>query len=186
MSIHPIIKMGHPTLRQVAKTVAPEDMKAQMRTLIANMIETLHDAGGIGLAAPQINQAIQLAIIEVPGPSRYGVMNPTAHRIFQSGIDGYRPGEAGYWEGCLSVRVCAVYVSAAACPSGLHGRIRQEATLELQGFLATVVSTNLIIWPGGFMWITYDMTQPSSRTNGWRIKHLSPSIDAKPQRRNSS
>ena len=43
MSIHPIIKMGHPTLRQVAKPVAPADIdSAKMHTLIADMIETLH------------------------------------------------------------------------------------------------------------------------------------------------
>ena len=68
MSIHPIIKMGHPTLRQVAKPVARNEIDTPaMNALIADMIETLHDAGGIGLAAPQINQPLQLAIIEVPG-----------------------------------------------------------------------------------------------------------------------
>ena len=129
MSIHPIIKMGHPTLRQVAKTVAPEDIdSAQMHTLIADMIETLHDAGGIGLAAPQINQSIQLAIIEVPGgPSRYGVIEPIPLTVFFNPVlTVIDPEEAGYWEGLLVgagfARVC---ISAAACPSGLHGRIRQ-------------------------------------------------------------
>ena len=59
MSIHPIIKMGHPTLRQVAKPVAPADIDTpEMNALIADMIETLHDAGGIGfLAADQSTAA---------------------------------------------------------------------------------------------------------------------------------
>ena len=56
MSIHPIVKMGHPTLRKVASPVAPSDLdRPEMHTLIADMVETLHDAGGIGLAAPQID-----------------------------------------------------------------------------------------------------------------------------------
>ena len=130
MSIHPIIKMGHPTLRQVAKTVAPEDIdSAQMHTLIADMIETLHDAGGIGLAAPQINQSIQLAIIEVPGgPSRYGEMKPIPLTVFFNPVlTVIDPEEAGYWEGLFVgagfTRVC---VSAAACPRRLSGRFRQQ------------------------------------------------------------
>ena len=74
MSIYPIIKMGHPTLREVARPVGLDEIDhPEMHTLIADMVETLHQAGGIGLAAPQIDQPIQLAIIEVPGgPSRYG------------------------------------------------------------------------------------------------------------------
>ena len=70
MSIHPIIKMGHPTLRKVARLVGLDEIdRPEMHTLIADMVETLHQAGGIGLAAPQIDQPIQLAIIEVPGLS---------------------------------------------------------------------------------------------------------------------
>ena len=49
MIIYPIITMGHPTLRKVASPVAPSDIdRPEMHTLIADMVETLHDAGGIG------------------------------------------------------------------------------------------------------------------------------------------
>ena len=129
MSIHPIIKMGHPTFAALAKAVALADIETtEMRALIADMIETLHDAGGIGLAAPQINQPIQLAIIEVPGgPSRYGMIEPIPLTVFFNPVlTVIDPEEAGYWEGVLVgagfARVC---LSAAACPSGLHGRLRQ-------------------------------------------------------------
>ena len=143
MSIHPIIKMGHPTLRQVAKPVAPADIdSAKMHTLIADMIETLHDAGGIGLAAPQINQPIQLAIIEVPGgPSRYGEIEPIPLTVFFNPVlTVIEPEEAGYWEGCLSVPGLRGFVYRPQ-----HVRVDymdafgNDATLELQGFLATVV-----------------------------------------------
>lgn len=143
MTIHRIIKMGHPTLRQVARQVNREDIdSADMQVLIADMVETLHDAGGIGLAAPQINQPIQLAIIEVPGgPSRYGHIEPIPLTVFVNPVlTVLDDTEAGYWEGCLSVpglrgfvyrpqHVRVDYMDAAG----------NAAALELQGFLATVV-----------------------------------------------
>ena len=143
MSIHPIIKMGHPTLRQVAKPVALDDIDTpETNALIADMIETLHDAGGIGLAAPQINQPLQLANIEVPGgPSRYGEIQPIPLTVFFNPVlTVLSPEEAGYWEGCLSMpglrgfvyrpqHVRVDYLDA----SGNHTQ------LELKGFLATVV-----------------------------------------------
>ncbi len=143
MSIHPIIKMGHPTLRKPAKAVALADIETtEMKALIADMIETLHDAGGIGLAAPQINQPIQLAIIEVPGgPSRYGMIEPIPLTVFFNPVlTVIDPEEAGYWEGCLSVPGLRGFVSRPQ-----HVRVDytdasgKDATLELQGFLATVV-----------------------------------------------
>ncbi|MBL6815362.1 MAG: peptide deformylase, partial [Pseudomonadales bacterium] len=143
MSIHPIIKMGHPTLRKVASPVTPSDIdRPEMRTLIADMVETLHDAGGIGLAAPQINQPIQLAIIEVPGgPSRYGDIEPIPLTVFfNPEMTVLNPAEAGYWEGCLSVPGLRGFVHRPQ-----HVRVNylditgKQASLELEGFLATVV-----------------------------------------------
>ena len=143
MSIHPIIKMGHPTLRQVAKPVAPADIDTpEMNALIADMIETLHDAGGIGLAAPQINQPLQLAIIEVAGgPSRYGEIEPIPLTVFFNPVlTVLDPEEAGYWEGCLSVPGLRGFVYRPQ-----HVRVDymdalgSAAALELKGFLATVV-----------------------------------------------
>jgi len=143
MSIHPIIKMGHPTLRQVAQPVDTQDIDTpEMTTLIADMIDTLHHAGGIGLAAPQINRPIQLAIIEVPGgPSRYGEIEPIPLTVFfNPRLTVLDPAEAGYWEGCLSVPGLRGFVYRPQ-----HFRVDylnqagESASLELQGFLATVV-----------------------------------------------
>ena len=143
MSIHPIIKMGHPTLRQVAREVSPADIDTgEMETLIADMIETLHDAGGIGLAAPQINRSLQLAIIEVPGgPSRYGEIQAIPLTIFFNPVlTVLSPVEAGYWEGCLSVPGLRGFVERPQhVRVNYMDRTGNDASLELQGFLATVV-----------------------------------------------
>ena len=111
MSIYPIIKMGHPTLRKVSSPVASSDIdRPEMRTLIADMVETLHDAGGIGLAAPQIDRPIQLAIIEVPGgPSRYGEIEAVPlTAFFNPVLTVLDPAEAGYWKVVCRYRAFAV------------------------------------------------------------------------------
>lgn len=60
-----IINVGEPVLRSVARPLTPEEIRsARIRELIEHMRETLSDAPGVGLAAPQIGEALQLAIIE--------------------------------------------------------------------------------------------------------------------------
>ncbi len=143
MSVLNIIRMGHPTLRTPASEVAKDDIvSTSMNTLIEDMVETLEDAGGIGLAAPQINLPIRLAIIQVPGgPSRYGDIDSAPLTVFfNPRITVLDPASAGYWEGCLSVPGLRGYVQRPQ-----HVRVdyltrdAEEATLELTGFLATVV-----------------------------------------------
>jgi hypothetical protein len=69
------------------------------------MVDTLHHAGGIGLAAPQIDVPVRLAIIEIPGgASRYGEIPAMPLTVFANPrIEVVNPATAGYWEGCLSV-----------------------------------------------------------------------------------
>ena len=64
--IRQIIRMGHPTLRQVADPYPQEKIGSQeFHELVEDMRETLHEAGGIGLAAPQIDVPYRLAVIEI-------------------------------------------------------------------------------------------------------------------------
>lgn len=61
----PIVKYGHPALRQKGARV--ETITPEIAQLIADMMETMRDAHGIGLASQQIGQAIQLTVIDVTG-----------------------------------------------------------------------------------------------------------------------
>jgi peptide deformylase len=55
----------------------------QLQALLADMVDTLHDYGGIGLAAPQIGEPLRLAIIEIDGgPTRYGELAPLPLTVF--------------------------------------------------------------------------------------------------------
>jgi peptide deformylase len=142
MAVRKIIRMGHPMLRQVARPLTAEEIRSPgLRVLIDDMVDTLRDYGGIGLAAPQIAEPVRVAIVEIPGgKSRYGdipempltaFLNPT--------IEVVDPAARGYWEGCLSVPGLRGFVERPQ-----HVKVRyttlegEPAGLELQGFLATV------------------------------------------------
>ena len=54
-----------------------------MQLLIRDMVDTLADSGGIGLAAPQIDEDLRVAIIEIPGgPTRYGDIEAMPLTVF--------------------------------------------------------------------------------------------------------
>jgi peptide deformylase len=142
MTVRRIIRMGHPTLRQRAREVTREELAApEIHRLVEDMVDTLHDAGGIGLAAPQIDVPLRLAIVEIPGGrSRYGEIPSMPLTVFVNPeIEVIDPTTAGYWEGCLSVPGLRGYVERPQ-----HVRVTAldlEGTpirLELSGFLATV------------------------------------------------
>ena len=60
-----IVQAGEPVLRRPARALRPNEIRSrEIRELIQQMKETMHAAPGVGLAAPQIGQGIQLAVIE--------------------------------------------------------------------------------------------------------------------------
>ncbi|MDP9096930.1 MAG: peptide deformylase [Pseudomonadota bacterium] len=105
MSILKIARMGHPVLLQRAEPVA-DPTAPEIRRLIDDMIETMEDAGGAGLAAPQVHVPLRLFVFRVPagrttaaeGDGEMGntvVINPALEFI---GDD-----KVLRWEGCLSI-----------------------------------------------------------------------------------
>ena len=142
MAVRKIIRMGHPALRQPAREVAPEDVgSAAMHRLVADMIDTLHDYGGIGLAAPQINEGIRLAIIEIPGgPTRYGELRQQPLTVcINPGIEILDAETEGHWEGCLSVPGLRGFVERPRGIRVAYTNLRGEReSLAAEGFLATV------------------------------------------------
>jgi peptide deformylase len=142
MAIRRIIRMGHPVLREVARPLEPAEIGSEATArLIADMVDTLHDYGGIGLAAPQIGQSLRLAIIEIPaGPSRYGELESMPLTVFINPVvEVLNPQTEGYWEGCLSVPGLRGFVERPQHVKITYTTDRAEpGELELQGFFATV------------------------------------------------
>ena len=110
MAVRKIIRMGHPTLRRPALPLEDSDIGSDaVHRLVVDMIDTLHDYGGIGLAAPQVNESVRLAIVELPGgPSRYGELPELPLTIFVNPeIEVIDPAIAGYWKGVSPCRAYA-------------------------------------------------------------------------------
>jgi peptide deformylase len=142
MAVRKIVRMGHPVLRLPAEPLPREAIASdETRRLIVDMIDTLHDYGGIGLAAPQIGESIRLAIIEIPeGGSRYGDIPGMALTVFVNPTITVLAEETkGFWEGCLSVPGLRGFVDRPQ-----HVRVdyldlsAEPQSIELEGFLATV------------------------------------------------
>lgn len=92
--IRKIVYLPNPVLRKVAKPVT--EFNAELQNLIEDMFETMYEARGVGLAAPQIGISLQLSVIDVEGDgkNKLVIINPEII---------VREGEKEYQEGCLSV-----------------------------------------------------------------------------------
>ena len=101
MSILKVARMGHPVLRQRAQPLDKAALRNPLtQKLIDDMIETMHEYHGVGLAAPQIHEGLRLFVAlldEEPGPDSdaMAIVNP---EITPQGTD-IQEG----WEGCLSI-----------------------------------------------------------------------------------
>ncbi len=142
MTIQTIIRMGHPTLRQVAQPYPVDQIGSEpFKVLIEDMKETLHHAGGIGLAAPQIDVSYQVVIVEIENPkTRYGEVEQIPFSVFVNPVISVLNQEvAGYWEGCLSIPGMMGYVER---PQQLRidylNEKGEKVVIEPDGFLATV------------------------------------------------
>jgi peptide deformylase len=81
-----------PVLRQKAKRVRKID--GSILKLIDDMVQTMYEIGGVGLAAPQVGVSLRVAVIEIPGEETIVLVNPEVVK---------RSGEMEVTEGCLSV-----------------------------------------------------------------------------------
>lgn len=69
MAVLNIVRMGHPVLRRRAEEIVDPDLP-DWATLAADMVETMDEAGGVGLAAPQVNRDVRLIVFRVPRDRR--------------------------------------------------------------------------------------------------------------------
>ena len=73
MAVLKVAKLGNPILRQVARQVELKelaDQKSEIQIFIDDMIDTMRQEGGVGLAAPQVNRSIQVLVLEVENNER--------------------------------------------------------------------------------------------------------------------
>ncbi len=129
-----IITLGHPTLKKVAKEVKIDSIQTdQMQTLIDNMIDTMKDAGGVGLAAPQVNHSIRLFVMQPSSMKKAeAVINPMVSYVTELGMKNSR-------EGCLSIPGKSFTVKRyKELKANYYNRDGEYVTEHAKGFRAIV------------------------------------------------
>jgi len=142
-----ILKLGNPILRQTSKELTKEEiLSSEIQELIPKMWDVMKNAGGIGLAAPQIGISIQLAVIKLESESeRYDNLEDSEEFvIFNPKLEVIDEQKQGFWEGCLSVPGLRGYVER---PRKLKIKYLNENADEkeviVEDFLATVFQHEL-------------------------------------------
>ncbi|MFC1900376.1 peptide deformylase [Chloroflexota bacterium] len=141
MAVLPICVVPNPVLRQKAKQV--NRISDSVKKLIVDMLETLHSANGVGLAAPQVGVPLRVIVICLPEQESIVLINPSVVK---------KKGEREVNEGCLSVpgyvgtikRAESVTVKGRD-PSGKEVRIKADELLA-QALEHEIDHTNGILY----------------------------------------
>jgi peptide deformylase len=118
-----VAHLGHPVLRQVAEPVPPDQiLSPAIQQFIDDMIETMHEYDGAGLAAPQVHVSKQIVIMEVgPNPRRPNAPSIPLTVYINPEIIPLTDEMEEDWEGCLSV-------------PGLRGRVPRYTKIRLRAY----------------------------------------------------
>lgn len=111
MAILKIARLGHPVLIRPADPVQ-DPTAPEIRRLIADMAETMEDAQGLGLAAPQVHVPLRLFVWRGGAGNVIALINPEIEPVGEEMEDG--------WEGCLSI-------------PGLRGSVPRAARIRFRG-----------------------------------------------------
>ena len=153
MALLKIARMGHPVLRTPAEAVA-DPTAAWVRRLVDDMVETMEDAGGTGIAAPQVHMPWRVVVFRV-GPERLTDLPGDAEQqltvLVNPVVEPVGGDFAFGWEGCLSVpglrgvvprhlriryRALGLDGAPIECEAaGFHARVVQHECDHLDGIL---------------------------------------------------
>lgn len=145
-----IVQVGEPVLRQAARRLTPDDIRSRdTQQLIEWMRETMYDAPGVGLAAPQVGLGLQLAVIE--DKPEYIKDNPAAakerdrkpvpfHVIVNPAITLLDDPGIQFFEGCLSLAgFTAVVPRARRVRVDCLDHNGKSKTIEASGWYARIL-----------------------------------------------
>lgn len=113
MAILKIARMGHPILRRVADAVPREKVRApEIQRLIRDMLDTVRDYEGVGLAAPQVHASVRIVVLSLRSDNRFDVwINPRLRPLTDEHLTTL--------EGCLSV-------------PGIRGAVNRPGEVEVE------------------------------------------------------
>ena len=162
MAILKIARMGHPVLKVRAEAV-PDPKSPEIQQLVRDMVETLDDVGGIGLAAPQVHVSKRVVIFFVPGERQSAggepaedipltvLINPEIESLTEEKIPGVEaclsvPGLAGSVPRFTHIRYRALDLHGRMFEreaKGYHARVVQHECDHLDGILYPMRMTDL-------------------------------------------
>jgi peptide deformylase len=146
-----IASVGEPVLRNAARPLRPEEIGTEsIRELIKHMRETLADAPGVGLAAPQVGESLQLAIIEDEAEYQKTLTatelvererKPVQfHVLINPKIELLSPPDVGFFEGCLSLpSFVAMVPRARSVKVQALNESGQPLQIEAEGWYARIL-----------------------------------------------
>ncbi len=146
MAILPIVRAGHPVLREKARRVRTID--SSIHKLIEDMWETMYDAPGVGLAAPQIGVALRVIVIDTHDHEPIALLNPEIVK---------RSGERRVDEGCLSVPGFRGEItrSVKVLAKGIDPRTGKEVRVKSEDDLFAEALEHEIDHINGILYIDY-------------------------------
>jgi peptide deformylase len=129
MALREIRKDGDPVLRKIARR--EEAFGERLHTLLVDMAETMYDADGVGLAAPQIGVRRRVAVVDIGDGNLIELINP---EVLESS------GQACGQEGCLSIPGRSGFVRRPEyIKVKMQDREGNEVLFEAEGFLAVAM-----------------------------------------------
>jgi peptide deformylase len=145
MAILKVARLGHPVLRAKALPVPPHEIgSTRIQQLVDDMFETMHEYGGIGLAAPQVHEGLRVFVAGVRGAEIATPMNDESDMPLIALINPEiaivgKAVESG-WEGCLSIPDIRGQVPrAAAVRVRGYDRAGARVDIEASGLPARVI-----------------------------------------------
>jgi peptide deformylase len=104
MSILKVARIGHPAVRSEARDLTLDELRSPaMQKLIDDMVETMYEYEGVGLAAPQVHLSLRLAVLEVKGSDERARDALPLTVLVNPKLTPFGTKKASAWEGCLSV-----------------------------------------------------------------------------------
>jgi peptide deformylase len=168
-----ICEIGNPVLRKVARQLTPEEIVTDtIQNLILHMRETMRDAPGVGLAAPQIGESLQIAVIEDKVEYHKGITEAQLqerqrkpvdfHVIINPQIELLSPPDTSFFEGCLSIPrlVAEVPRSLSIRVTCLNERA-EPRVIDAEGWYARILQHEIDHLQGR---LYTDLMQPNSLT----------------------
>ena len=107
MAVLKVAKLGNPILRQISKQVDLKelaDQQGELQGFIDDMIDTMREEDGVGLAAPQVNRSLQIVVLEYENNERYPDESSIPLTVLVNPVlSDYGEEKALGWESCLSL-----------------------------------------------------------------------------------